>query len=92
MNDNKQEEHYSTHLKVSCKFGLHARVAGRLVQEAQKCSSRILICYADQKADAKSIIEILMLAIGQGCTIEVSALGRDAMQAVQRITACLQEE
>jgi phosphocarrier protein len=86
------ENHFRTRVKVPGKLGVHGRVAGRLVQEAQKYASRVTIRHANREADAKSILDILLLAAGQGCTLELSAIGSDAETAVQRLVDCLHYE
>jgi phosphocarrier protein len=86
------ENQCCTRIKVPGKLGVHGRVAGRLVQEAQKCAATVTIRHADREADAKSILDILMLAAGQGSTIELNAVGSDAETALQRLVDCLHHE
>ena len=58
--------------------GLHARPAARLAQEAQNFSSDIQIQSDNGTADAKSMLDILSLAISTGCTLTLLARGDDA--------------
>jgi len=67
--------------------GLHARPAARLAQEAQKFDCRVCLMMGDQEVDAKSILDILSLAAGKGCGLEVKAEGVDAEKAVDRLAA-----
>lgn len=83
------ENHFRVLVKVPGRCGVHGRVAGRLVHEAQKCASRVTIRHDNREADGKSILDILLLAAGQGSTIELSAIGNDAETAVQRLVDCL---
>ena len=83
------EDRFETRIQVPGKWGLHGRVAGRLVQEAQKCSAAVTIRHDNREADAKSILDILLLAAGQGSTIELRATGSDAESAVRRLVDCL---
>lgn len=72
--------------------GLHLRTAGLLSQIAQRYKAAINIIHNNRKADVKSIIEILMLAVHCGETIELQAEGEDADQAIFEIKGLLCEE
>jgi phosphocarrier protein len=70
---------------VSSPNGLHARPAGKLAQAAQKFSASVSIASGEQVVDAKSILDILTLAVGEGTTLELRASGDDAPQALDRL-------
>lgn len=70
---------------VSNMNGLHARPAGRLAQAAQAFQSSITIAVEEQEVDAKSILDILTLAAGEGSTLEIRAKGHDAEEALDRL-------
>lgn len=63
------------------KLGLHARAASKLVGEATRYESQILIDKQGQQADAKSIMSILMLAAGKGTELVFHVSGADAEAA-----------
>lgn len=76
------------------KLGMHARPAGAFIEEANKFQSKITVCLDDindkgqqehKEADGKSILELLMLCAVEGKTIEITAEGNDADQAVQAL-------
>jgi len=67
--------------------GLHARPAARLAQEAQKFSCAVHLRLGGQLVDAKSILDILSLAAGQGCGLELTASGDDAEEAVNHLAS-----
>ena len=73
-------------LTVMDPAGLHARQAARLVQLASRFSSRITIRHSGREADAKSLLEILGLAIGPSTEITLAAEGVDADEAVRALT------
>lgn len=75
---------------VRNKFGLHGRRAGQIVQEAMKYSAEICIHYAQRTANAKSILEILMLAATQGSNLMLLAQGEDACEAISSLTRVIQ--
>ena len=78
-------------ISVQNEFGLHARPAARIAQEAQKFSSVIRIGMQDREIDAKSILDILSLAAPRGTDLSLKAEGCDALEAVQRIAHLFEE-
>jgi len=62
--------------------GLHARPASLFVAEANKFQSEIFLEAKGKRINAKSILGLLSLAIGQGTVIKIEAEGEDAEQAV----------
>ena len=63
-------------------LGLHARPAALLAQEAAKFEAQITLSGDGVVVDAKSVLDLLSLAAGQGKTILLQAEGQDAEQAV----------
>lgn len=70
--------------------GLHARPAARLAQEAQHFSSDIQIQSDNGTADAKSMLDILSLAISAGCSLTLLARGDDASEALTALADYLE--
>lgn len=83
---------YAKTVTVLNKTGLHARPASDFVKEAAKFSSKITIkrLDEDEEANAKSIVFLLSLGIGQGTEVEISAKGDDEQQAVDALTALIE--
>lgn len=72
-------------LAIKNRLGLHARAAAMLVQTASKFQAEIKVCKDGQVVDGRSILGLLMLAAAQGSTIEVTAQGPEAEQALAAI-------
>jgi phosphocarrier protein HPr len=70
---------------VRNELGLHARPAGQLAQAAQGYSSEVRLVHGDQKVDAKSILDILTLALPRGAVLRLEAEGPDAEAALQHL-------
>ena len=70
---------------VGLKQGLHARPADMVAREARKWQSRIELVADAQRADGKSILEVLTLAAEAGTRLVVEATGPDAQQALEAI-------
>jgi phosphotransferase system HPr (HPr) family protein len=62
--------------------GLHARPADLFARLANCFESTIEVVKDSQRADGKSILDILMLAATEGTALEITARGVDARQAV----------
>ena len=82
---------YKRSTMVVNKTGLHTRPASDFVAEAKKYKSRITITnltdYPDEPGDAKSIIEILSLAMAPETMVE---LGADENEAVDALVALIE--
>lgn len=65
--------------------GLHARPATLLVKKASSFKSDISIEFNGKKANVKSLIGVLSLAVTKEATIKITASGTDEEQAVEEI-------
>ena len=83
--DLQQEETISREVVVVNAAGLHARPADLLAREARKWQSRIALVNDSQRADGKSILELLTLAAESGTRLVVEATGPDAREALDAI-------
>ena len=82
----------SARLTIINKLGLHARAATKLAQLSLKFDAKITVKLDDKQADASSIMAIMLLAGGQGKTVEVTAEGVDAEQALQSISQLITDK
>ena len=69
------------------KMGLHARPSTQIAQAASQFTSDIQISKDGLSVDAKSVLELLMLAAECGSELVVSADGDDAQAAVEELVA-----
>ncbi len=65
--------------------GLHARPAGLLVKEAQKCQSSVKIMRGEKSADLKRLFAVMGMNIKCGDTVTVSADGSDEDTAIKTL-------
>ena len=68
------------------RLGLHARAAAQLVRMANEYSSEVSLIKSGQTANAKTIMEVLMIGAAQGDELMVQANGKDEKEAVTAIT------
>ena len=72
-------------LKIINKLGLHARASSKLTQLACSYTSEIFLIKDKNKVNAKSIMEVLMLAASKNTIISLEATGSDAEKAILAI-------
>jgi phosphotransferase system HPr (HPr) family protein len=65
--------------------GLHARQAAGVVRVASRFGSRTIIRHDGREANARSIIELLGLAIGPSTEVTLVAHGEDAEAALDAL-------
>ncbi|MCA9604755.1 MAG: HPr family phosphocarrier protein [Myxococcales bacterium] len=65
--------------------GLHARAATKLVQLASTFAAEVELEKDGQRANAKSVMGVLLLCGAKGTSVSVIADGDDAQQAVDAI-------
>lgn len=84
---------YSKCAVVSNPSGLHARPASEFVAMAKGFQSKISIRRPNDDhflGNAKSIIIVLSMGVGQGGSVEILADGPDEQQAVEALTALIE--
>ena len=72
-------------IRIVNRLGLHARAAAQLVRMANEYNSDISLIKSNQQANAKTIMEVLMLGATQGEDLTVEARGDDEEHAVEAI-------
>ena len=72
--------------------GLHMRPAMQFVDLANSFRSDISVCHQDVCADAKSIMQMTMLAATCGTRLKVTAVGTDAGQAIQALRGLVENK
>lgn len=65
--------------------GLHARASAKFVKLASSFDSEIQVTRDGVTVDARSIMGLLMLGAGIGCSVDVEADGDDAHEAVEAL-------
>ena len=75
----------STQVTITNKLGLHARAAAKLVQLSSQFDSEISIEKDGERADAKSIMEVLMLAGTKDTRLQIVTSGADEEVALKEV-------
>ena len=71
-------------------LGIHARPAGRLVKEAGKFASKIMIASPKKEVDAKRIMGVMGLGVKCGDTVKLTIEGEDEETAAAAMQAFLE--
>jgi len=83
----------TTSVTVINLLGLHARAANVLAREASLFSSIIEVedPSTSRKVDAKSIMQLLMMAAGQGSELILHIAGDDQVEATETLKALFED-
>ncbi|MFD0916915.1 HPr family phosphocarrier protein [Pseudahrensia aquimaris] len=65
--------------------GLHARASAKFVRTAEEFNADIQVSKDGSTVSATSIMGLMMLAAAPGCSIEVSASGKQAGEALDAL-------
>ncbi len=71
--------------------GLHARASAKLAKLAAEYDAQVFVSHESETADARSIMDLLMLVAHTGCTVEIKGRGTQADAAVAAIAALIED-
>lgn len=76
-------------IEIINKLGLHARASAKLSQLAAQYPCEILLSRNGRQINAKSIMGVMMLAAGIGSSVTLETVGDQADEAMQALTALI---
>jgi len=71
--------------------GLHARASAKVAKLAAEYDAQVFVSHESEMADARSIMDLLMLVAHTGCTVEIKGRGAQADAAVEAIARLIEE-
>lgn len=71
--------------------GLHARASAKLAELALKLPTIVTVSFEGENADARSIMDLLCLGAAIGSSVEISAEGKDAANALNQVEALFKD-
>lgn len=83
---------YNKEIVVRCESGLHNKQVTYFVQKANEFKCGIWLESENRKMNAKSLLGIMSLGIVTGATVNLSAEGPDAEEAVNALEVLLQRD
>lgn len=75
----------SVEAPITNQRGLHARAASKFVALAETFEADIRVTKGGQTVSGRSILGLMMLAAGPGCSVTLEADGPDADAAIEAI-------
>lgn len=75
----------SVEIPLNNDVGLHARPAALLARTVADLDAQVVIRFRDQEADAASVLALMGLGAPGGETVQVTASGKDAEEAIRRV-------
>ena len=76
---------YSKKVIIISEAGLYGKAAASMIQLANNYKSTIFVEYEDKKANAKSLLGVLSLALTKNCEVTLTAEGEDEKEAVTKL-------
>ncbi|MGA1344120.1 MAG: HPr family phosphocarrier protein [Hyphomonas sp.] len=70
--------------------GLHARASAKLARLAAEFDAQVFVSHECETADARSIMDLLMLVAHTGCMVEIKGRGAQAHEAVDAIARLIE--
>lgn len=77
---------------ITNRRGLHARAAAKFVKLASQFQAQVLVANRGIEVSGLSIMGLMMLAAGPGSTIELKSSGGDAAEALDALTALIDQK
>jgi phosphocarrier protein len=74
---------------ISNRRGLHARAAAKFVKLARGFDAEVTVIKRGQTVSGRSILGLMMLAAGPGTELEITAVGREAKEAIEVLSSII---
>jgi len=76
-------------LAICNRKGLHARASAKFVQTVEKFDADVRVMRCGETVGGTSIMGLMMLAASPGTSITVEAIGKDAAEVLDALTALI---
>lgn len=77
---------------ITNRRGLHARAAAKFVKLAAQFKAQVVVSHRGTEVSGLSIMGLMMLAAGPGCTVDLRGHGDDAETAVTALVGLIEEK
>jgi phosphocarrier protein len=77
---------------ITNRRGLHARAAAKFVKLAAQFKAQVVVSHRGTEVSGLSIMGLMMLAAGPGCTVELRGGGDDADAAVAALVQLIEDK
>jgi phosphocarrier protein HPr len=72
-------------VNVTNALGIHARLSAKIAQLASTFSCSVWLAAKGRRADARSVVAVMLLAAAVGSTITIEASGPDEKEAIDAL-------
>ena len=72
-------------ITIDNESGLHLRPAGKLVTEANRCKSHVMMIHGEYKMNCKSLMSLLVFPVCPGDEVIIECEGEDEELALEKI-------
>lgn len=79
-------------IKLINKLGLHARASSLFVKTAGRFASETTVLYQGKAADAKSIMDVMMLGAAYGAELSLECEGTDESEALNAMVQLIEDK
>jgi len=85
-------------MSVSClatvknEKGIHARPSSEVAKESLKYKADITICYDNKTANAKDVLQLIMLELFKGVVVLIVTEGEDEKEALDGVKKAIEKE
>jgi phosphocarrier protein HPr len=79
-------------LKINNNLGIHARAAAKIVELANRYSSRLFLKKGDQEVDGGSILSILTLSCPKGTEVQARIVGEDSENFMKELNRLFEKK
>jgi phosphotransferase system HPr (HPr) family protein len=79
----------SKEIEIKAPHGLHLRVAAQIVKVNKDSKTKVIFLKDGQRADASSILELLLLGAGENSKVHVTVEGENEQKAIADVSEIL---
>lgn len=79
-------------ITIQNKLGLHTRATIKLVELVNNFDAKITISHHGKRAYADSVLGLMVLETCYGQEVEITATGKQAMQAMSAVTKLIEDK
>ena len=81
-----------TEITISNKLGLHARASAKLTKLASSFACEVFMSKGERRINAKSIMGVMMLAVGVGSQVVLETDGPQEQEAMEALVALINDK
>ncbi len=85
-------DHHFRHIEIVNERGLHARASVKVVELSERFACDATVRFNGERADPRSLMDLLTLVAAKGSVITVDAEGEDAAEYLDALEALIADK